>query len=351
MLINGIEAFELCRDGVSPTFRFGKDACTARRRFTVPWENFGKAIKALRGECTVSSDKQSFVRVSPYQFYWQNMDRMFTCTDVSEGFGVGMPRIDGHVYPLVSPPYTGKIDTSTSTGLDIQTASLVIDSNDVGHPGMANITADFEIVNYAIYEDDEVDNPINPVLLELPAEWDRYTVWSADFSSQLINVPQGAYQYYNTKAQVPIPIRIPVAEAKISATIYGLALVPPAALMYNGAVNATDFSFYFQPRDGNGVSATTFFTCAAETLLFLYAKASPRMTGTGLVTNDVTLQFSYRQYGHNTAPHYDPKTKKVNFDRICVNPTSITTAKADKSAPFRLRNFGYFWTPIVPLST
>lgn len=331
MLINGIEGFELCRDGSSPTFRFGRDGVGCRRVFTVPWGNFAKAVKALRGETKVSADKMYFDRTSPYQFWWQDMSRPFTCVDVSQGDPKGMPRKND-----------GTIDTTVA-----RSTSLLLDDNDVGVAQNAHIVADFEVAPYAVFEDDATDDPINPSG-ELDQEWDRYTEWDADFSSQLISIPQGAYKYYNSKQQVNIPVRIPIAEAKITATIYGLPVIPPASLLFNGACNATDFSFYLQPKDG---VSYLFFNCPSETLMFLYAKNTKRMTAMGERLYDVSLQFSYRQYGHNTTPYYNPTTKRVKFERICADPSTITTAKADNSAPFRLRNFGYFWTPQIPALT
>jgi hypothetical protein len=41
----------------------------------------------------------------------------------------------------------------------------------------------------------------------------------------------------------------------------------------------------------------------------------------------------------------------VIFERFAADVSSITAAKADNSAPFRLRNFGYFWTPQIPALT
>lgn len=331
MFINGIEAFEICRDDGSPKFSFRQDGTTCRRVFSLPWQNYHSAVKALRGETRISADGLLFERTSPHQFLWQEMDRVFTCMDISDGMPKGLPRTS-----------TGRIDTSL-----VQSSTAVLDNDDVGHAAKVHLVADYRALEIAIFEDDEIDDPISPTLTQ-PQEWDRYTEWDSDFSSALISVPQGAYKFHKSKMPVNIPIRIPVAEAKITATVYGLPIIPPAAMLFNGAVNQDTFSFYLQPRDH---VSPQFFSCDPETLLFLYAKNTKRASPSGNRLYDVQLCFSYRQYGHNTSPYYNPSTKRVTYDRIAADVSSLSKAIADNSAPFRLRNFGYFWTPQTPPET
>lgn len=328
MDINGTTAVERAMNNASPTFTFRKDGITCRRLYSIEWEYLSELVLKLRGNTIIDNDY--FSRTPPHTFFFQGMSRPFACIDVSEAKGAGMPRNTA-----------GLIDTEKTTS-DL----LVYDSDFVGVAAKAHIVADYMVPQYAIISDDDTDDPVNPdPATTLEYEWDRYTKWTVDCASQLINVPQGAYKYFNNKQPVNIPIRIPVSEAKISAKIFNLPLIPPACFIFNGAVNHDVFDFFLQPVDG---FANNYFRCEKETLLYLYSKSEERMAPTGEILNDVTLYFSYRQYGHNTTPHYIPSTKKVEFERIAADVTTLQKAQATKSAPFRLRNFGYFWSPLTP---
>lgn len=328
MDINGSIAVERAMGNISPTFSFRKDGITCRRHYSIEWQYLAQLVASLRGTTIIDGDY--FSRVAPHSFYFQEMTRAFVCIDVSEAKGAGVPR-----------NANGTIDTDVATS-----TTLVHDENDVGVAAKAHIIADYMIPQYAIVADEDTDDPLAPdPATTLEYEWDRYTKWTVDCASQLIPVPQGAYKYYDTKQPVNIPIRIPVAEAKVTAKIFNLPIIPPACFKFNGAVNHAVFDFFLQPRDG---ISNTYFRCEKETLLYLYSKIDERMSPTGETMNDVTLYFSYRQYGHNTAPHYIAATKLVQFERIAADVTDLPKAQADKSAPFRLRNFGYFWSPLDP---
>lgn len=325
----------------SPTFSFRRDNLSSRRMFSCAWEDAVDLSRALRGETTI--DGNSFSRTLPHQFFWQSLDRQFACIDVSEIKGAGLPRTNA-----------GVIDT-TRAGMTSET--LVYDAFKVGYPDRAHITADYIVPPYAVIGDDEVDDPVTPTGAFDNEEWDRFTEWNAEFSTELISIPQGAYKYQTVAVGQPVNqmIRIPISSARISATVYNLPMIPPAAMLFQGAVNDSVFTFFLRPVDG---TSTQSFTCQPETLLYLNPKTVARTAPNGDRYYDVTYYFSYRDmkaadntttYGHNAAPYYQSgPTPKVSFERIAVNTTNATTAKADLSAPFRLRNFGYFWSPSTP---
>lgn len=329
MLIQDVSAYELAEGNRSPIFAFRRDQLTCKRLYSSAWEDCGELVEALRGTTYIDETGTYFNRNPPHQFWWQNLVRPLTCLDVSEAKGAGFPRTNA-----------GAIDTSVT-----QSSTLVYDADQVGHADRAHLVAEYAAAPYAIIPDDDVNDPLTNDLSLSYCEWDRYTEWDTDFSAQLTNLPQGAYKYFTTKQPVNIPLRIPISEAKITAKIYHLPIIPPAALFYNGAVNENEFSFYLQPVDG---PSNIFFTCEPETLLFLYAKSEKRRSPIGENYQDVTLHFSYRKYGHNTTPLYSPSSKRVNFERIAADVATLTDAKRDNSAMFRLRNFGYFWSPKVP---
>jgi len=311
--------------------------------FTCAWEDAVDLAKALRGETII--DSSTFSRTLPHQFFWQALDRQFACVDVSEIKGAGIPRTNA-----------GAIDTARP-GMTSDT--LVYDAFKVGYSDRAHITADYIVPPYAVISDDDVDDPVTPTGAFDYDEWDRFTHWTAEFSTELISIPYGAYKYFGVAGNAqPVNqiIRIPISAARISATVYNLPIIPPAAMMFQGAVNDLEFVFHLKPVDGSGTQS---FTCAPETLLYLNPKAVPKMMPNGDTSYDVTYYFSYRAlkaanntttYGHNATAYYnsDPLVKKVSFERYAVNVTSEATAKADLSAPFRLRNFGYFWSPSTP---
>jgi len=337
MQIGSITCKELT-DG-SPVFSVRRDVYSAKRMFTCAWEDAVELGKALRGSTTISGSY--FSRTLPHQFFWQGLDRQFACVDVPEIKGAGLPRNNA-----------GAIDTTRG----VTSATLVTDVFDVGFSDKAHLTAEYQIPPYAVIGDDDVDDPITPTGAFDYDEWDRFTEWNADFSTELISIPQGAYKYQTVAVgqQVNQMIRIPISSARISATVYGLPMIPQAAMRFQGSVNDSEFTFFLRPVDGTGTQS---FTCAPETLLYLNPKTVSRSAPNGDRYYDVTYYFSYRDmkaadnsttYGHNAAPYYNPSTKKVSFERIAVDTTSSTTAKADLSAPFRLRNFGYFWSPSTP---
>lgn len=329
MDINGITAVEKALGNISPVFSFRKDLISCRRHYSIEWQYLAQLIGCLRGNTIIETDY--FSRSKPHTFFFQEMSRPFVCIDVTEGKGAGVPRTNA-----------GVIDTDIATS-----TSLVYDADSVGVAAKAHVIADYQVSPYAIIEDEDTDDPLAPdEATTLHYEWDRYTKWTVDCGSSLLPVPQGAYKYFDTKQPVNIPIRIPVSEAKITAKIFNLPIIPPACFKFNGAVNDHVFDFYLTPVDG---IATSYFRCERETLLYLYAKVDDRMSATGETMHDVTLYFSYRQYGHNTTPHYIPNSKVVNFERIAADITDMASALKDKSAPFRLRNFGYFWCPLDPV--
>lgn len=345
MIIGDVTCTELARDNVSPAFSFREDNLSCRRRYTCNWEDVADLVKALRGETGAS--ETIFNRTRPHQFWFQTLNRQMTCVDVPEVKGAGVPRNN---------------DGSIITGGGLATSeTLVYDENEVGVADKAHVIADYSAVNYALLEDDDIDDPVTPTGEYDFNEWDRYTEWTVDFNSQLISLPMGAYKWA-TGPMVGQPtnqqVRIPISEARITAKVFNLPFQPHAAWFYNGAVNLYTFEFYLRPVDG--AYGTQKFVAEPETLLFLYAKSNVRNAPNGDRYYDMTYTFSYRAppssidgttYGHNSAPCYNPATKQVTFERMAANTTNTTTAKADKSAPFRLRNFGYLWSPATPTLT
>ena len=341
MQIGEVTCTELARDNVSPVFSFRRDNLSCRRHYTCNWENVADLVVALRGSTGASSS--IFNRTPPHQFWFQTLNRQMTCVEVAEVKGAGVPRND---------------NGSIITGGGLATSStLIYDENYVGVADKAHVIADYSAVNYALLSDDDIDDPVTPTGAFTRNEWDRYTEWTVDFNSQLINLPAGAYKY-QTGGAIGQPanqqIRVPISEARITAKVYNLPFAPIASYYYNGAVNLYTFEFYLRPVDG--AFGTEKFSAEPETLLFLYAKSDVRNAPNGDRYYDLTYHFSYRaldaadgnSYGHNAAPYYNPSTKRVTFERIAADTSSTANAKADNSAPFRLRNFGYLWSPATP---
>ena len=353
-VLNGVTIQELARDNVSPTMAFRHDAITCRRSYTCAWTDFADAIVALRGNTQVSTDGRSFSRNPlPHHFKFQTMLREFVCMDASEGKGAGMPRkTDGTIDP------TNLNDPSN--------LSQVFDSNIVGLSDKAHIAADYYVSMFSVIADDDTNDPINSGDGTEPLpwdEWDRFTEWNIEFSTETLSVPGAAYRYVNITGNPPVTnayIQIPIISAKVSAKIYSLPQIPPAALQFEGCVNHKDFSFYLQPVDAmvNG-GQPQLQMCKAETLLFLSSKTDERNLPDGSKAYDITYYFSYRpnreyvqgsgmtDLGQNALLYYNPSTKQVTFQQVAVNTANRT---ADGSAIFRLRNFGYLWSPRDPRS-
>jgi len=331
----GINYRNLSKEESSPLISSRRDAMTCSRIYSCDWLNAFDFNFALRGKCTVDGTGASakFSRQTPDNFIWDKSLFPFVCMDVQQIKPAGLLK-----------DAAGAVDTSE---LD-ENEGLIVPAD------KAHFQVDYAAVRYPLAEDDETNEPIaaaDETATSLTYnEWDRYCEWTREWGVETLTAPIGSYKYVDFNLPINSYVQFQQQVATITCKVYGLPQLPPAIDAFSGCVNHKPFRIFLDQD-------TTFFTAAAETLLFQPPAIEFGYNPDLSVCYNLIYRFIYRPQKHNFFFYYPGSSSgsgsgsgagaglRWSWRRIALDTTNPT---ADGSAPFSLRNFGYLWSPQTP---
>lgn len=332
----GIDYRNLSKEESSPLLSLRRDAATCSRLYSCAWIDAFDFAVALRGKCTIDdlpiSTISRYNRQAPDYFTWGNSLQPFVCMDIQQLKPSGLRTTS-----------SGAFDTS-----ELDTMPELIVPADKAH-----FQVDYAAVRFPLAEDDETNEAIaagDQTATSLTYnEWDRYCDWTREWGVETLTAPIGAYKYVNYNQPINSYIQFQQQVATITCKVYGLPQIPPAVDAYAGCVNHKSMRIFLDQD-------TTFFTAAAETLLFQPPAIEFCYNADLSVCYNLIYRFIYRPQKHNFFFYYPGNTGsgsgsgsgaglRWSWQRIALDTTNPT---ADGSAPFSLRNFGYLWSPQTP---
>lgn len=329
----GIDYRNLSKEEASPLISLRQDGASCSRKYSCDWSDAYDFAYALRGKCTVSGTGTSaiFSRQHPDMFYWANAQYPFLCWDINQ----------------IKP--SGLLKTSATGAFDL--TELQANDRLIVPADKAHFEVDYKAVRWYPADDDEVNEPIAAADLTATSltynEWDRYCEWTREWGVETLTAPIGSYKYVETGGIINSYIQFQQQVATITCKVYGLPSIPPACDTYAGTVNHKAFRIFLDQD-------TTYFTAAAETLLFQPPAIEFGMNPDLTVSYNLIYRFIYRPQKHNFFFYYPSNASgsgsggaglRWSWKRIALDTTDPT---ADGSAPFNLRNFGYLWSPQTP---
>ena len=326
---NGIEYRNLIKEFASPIISSRPDGVSCTRLYSVNWIDAYDFVLALRGICKVEGTGAAayFSRTPPDNFLWGGSLYPFVCTSVTQ----------------IKPEGLRK-----DAAGDLDTSELDADPGLIVPCDKAHLTVEYEAKRYPLAADDETNEPVaaaDGTATSLPYnEWDRYCEWTMEWGVETLTAPIGAYKYVSYDLPINNYVQFQSQIATITCRVYGLPIMPPGAFAYPGTVNHKAFTFFLDQEQ-------TFFTCAAETLLMQPAGVEFGVNADMSISYNMIYRFIFRPQKHNFFFYYpgsgstgsgSGSGNRWSWQRIALDIANPTT---DGSAPFSLRNFGYFWSP------
>lgn len=346
----GISYRNLSKDESSPLISLRRDGANCSRLYSCDWIDAFAFAGALKGKCSIDYTDVpagAYSRQTPHFFLWSDSVFPFVCQDITQIKPAGL---------LKDIAGNGQFDRS----------ELENDANLLVPADKAHFSVEYAAVRYPLGEDDETNEPIasanggdGPVDIpgqegdgsgqSLPFnEWDRYCEWTREWGVETLTAPIGSYKYVATGTPINSYIQFQQQVATITCKVYGLPSIPPACDSYAGCVNHREFTIFLDQD-------TTSFTFPAETLLFQPPAIEFGMNADLTVCYNLIYRFIYRPQGHNFFFYYPAASSgsgsgsggglRWSWKRIALDTTNPI---ADGSAPFKLKNFGYLWSPQTP---
>lgn len=333
--LNGIPYRNLSKENSSPLIRSGRDAFTCQRLYSCEWIDAFNFQLALRGLTKIDDTLTYFTRTAPDNFLWGGnggqMVYPFVCQDVQQITPQGVLKTAAGV-----PDYS-----------ELEADDLLLVAADKAH-----YQIDYATVRYPLAADDETNEPVDAADADDPDdptlpynEWDRYCEWTREWGVETLNAPISSYKYVAYNQPLNNYVQFQSHVATITCRVHSLPMIPPAANTFAGTVNHKPFRIYLDQE-------TNYFDFDAETLLFNPPGIEFGYQADGTVCFNMIYRFTYRPQGHNHFFYYPGNSasgtaRRWSWQRIAID---ITKPKADGSAPFYLRNFGYLWSPQTPVT-
>jgi hypothetical protein len=315
------------RDGSSPIERFGVDASDATRKFFVPWDERFLAASAILGRSEIE--------------YYVDGGGNSTPTGLKRLVPLRHP--DTVVYPF----YLWASHITEVKGHQFAGNRVGGDSSIANTFTKAEITVQYESVDYQMFNDSQVTNPATGEAWVWPDdEWVRYTsIGEMTTSTEYITLPGGTIQYCRSTGTAephgrPIPfgtgIVKPIMEFKVTWKHIPFAIVSPygdeffcpwkrriwgdgdTIKPYIGSVNKTDFMGY-----------------KAGTLLFSNIRLIPKKSPYLVPEWDIEFTFAVDPYKWNYKLFVPTTSVGDNLEwLLAIRPTSGTTTHyAEGSIP------------------